>query len=226
MLHRVLLIVLLLSTFLQPVASAPDVGEAMNQAKQQADDMQRYTADVLKQADDLSTSREFLEDINNEANKTLLQAETVPKQTLPNSPSVTEQQLQQARDDINRLLSQVQEQNPSTANKTNQRSGPKLYIFVSFSMPDKTLKRLLIQAARINATLILRGLADDSLGKTKDKIAQLLEADASGQTKLNGSFAIRTGDGRRAIFQNSVNKLLHHSGVGFQPNGVGRIQRG
>ena len=43
---------------------------------------------------------------------------------------------------------------------------PALLVFVSFSMPDATLVRLVDQAARARATLVLRGLVDGSLQKT------------------------------------------------------------
>ncbi|MBK7517492.1 MAG: type-F conjugative transfer system pilin assembly protein TrbC [Betaproteobacteria bacterium] len=43
---------------------------------------------------------------------------------------------------------------------------PALLVFVSFSMPDATLARLVDQAARARATLVLRGLVDGSLQKT------------------------------------------------------------
>jgi conjugal transfer pilus assembly protein TrbC len=45
-------------------------------------------------------------------------------------------------------------------------TGPSLLVFVSFSMPDATLARLVDQAARARATLVLRGLVDGSLQKT------------------------------------------------------------
>jgi conjugal transfer pilus assembly protein TrbC len=43
---------------------------------------------------------------------------------------------------------------------------PALLVFVSFSMPEATLARLVDQAARARATLVLRGLVDGSLQKT------------------------------------------------------------
>lgn len=189
MLYRFTLVTsLLLLSF--SIIAAPDVEEAMNRAQQQTDEMRGHTDDVFNQAKDLSTSQEFLEGISKEANRALQQAGTVPKQSLPNFSTLTDQQLQQARDDINRLLDQAQGHPPETANPMEQKSGPQLYVFVSFSMPDITLKRLLIQAARIDASLILRGLVDDNMGKTKDKITQLMEADEFGHTKINGGFAI------------------------------------
>lgn len=45
-------------------------------------------------------------------------------------------------------------------------SGPGLLVFVSFSMPHKTLERLVDQAARARASLVLRGFSNGSLQET------------------------------------------------------------
>lgn len=52
-------------------------------------------------------------------------------------------------------------------------SGPGLLIFVSFSMPEPTLKRLVDQAARAKATLVLRGLVNGSLQETVLRVQRL-----------------------------------------------------
>lgn len=49
-------------------------------------------------------------------------------------------------------------------------SGPGLFIFVSLSMPRPALQRLIDQAARARASVILRGLANGSL---RDTVAQV-----------------------------------------------------
>ncbi len=51
---------------------------------------------------------------------------------------------------------------------------PTLLVFVSFSMPDATLSRLVDQAARARATLVLRGLVEDSLSKTVSRVQDLV----------------------------------------------------
>ena len=45
-------------------------------------------------------------------------------------------------------------------------TGPDLLVFVSFSMPDASLKRLATDAAKANAVLVFRGPKDGSLKKT------------------------------------------------------------
>lgn len=53
-------------------------------------------------------------------------------------------------------------------------SGPRLLVFVSFSMPDATLKRLVNQAARARATLLLRGFVNGSLQETVLRAQRLI----------------------------------------------------
>ncbi|WP_157263891.1 type-F conjugative transfer system pilin assembly protein TrbC [Azohydromonas aeria] len=52
--------------------------------------------------------------------------------------------------------------------------GPALLVFISFSMPDATLARLVEQAARSNATLVVRGLISNSLQQTALRARQLI----------------------------------------------------
>lgn len=52
--------------------------------------------------------------------------------------------------------------------------GPGLLIFVSFSMPQATLSRLVDQAARARASLVLRGLVNGSLRDTIERMQALI----------------------------------------------------
>lgn len=53
-------------------------------------------------------------------------------------------------------------------------TGPGLLIFVSFAMPQRTLMRLVDQAARSRGTLVLRGFINGSLKETVAKVQQLI----------------------------------------------------
>jgi conjugal transfer pilus assembly protein TrbC len=53
-------------------------------------------------------------------------------------------------------------------------NGPALYLFVSLSMPEPTLRRLLAQAAQARATVLVRGLSDGSLRKTATRLQALI----------------------------------------------------
>lgn len=52
--------------------------------------------------------------------------------------------------------------------------GPRLLVFVSFSMPERTWQRLLQQAEQAQAVLVLRGLVDGSLRRTVLRMQQLI----------------------------------------------------
>ena len=51
----------------------------------------------------------------------------------------------------------------------------KLYVFVSFSMPQNSMKALIEQARRVNATLVFSGIYESSLKKTTAKLLELDE---------------------------------------------------
>ena len=53
-------------------------------------------------------------------------------------------------------------------------SGPGLLVFVSLSMPQPTLQRLIDQAARAQASIVLRGFADGSLRTTVAQVQRLI----------------------------------------------------
>lgn len=52
--------------------------------------------------------------------------------------------------------------------------GPGLLIFVSFAMPEQALSRLVDQATRSGATMVLRGFVNGSLKETIGKVQQLI----------------------------------------------------
>lgn len=53
-------------------------------------------------------------------------------------------------------------------------SGPGLLVFVSLAMPEPTLARLIDQAARARAALLIRGFANSSLRETVARIQRLV----------------------------------------------------
>jgi len=54
-------------------------------------------------------------------------------------------------------------------------SGPGLFVFVSLAMPKPTLLRLVDQAARAKAAILIRGFANNSLRETVARIQQLID---------------------------------------------------
>ncbi len=57
---------------------------------------------------------------------------------------------------------------------TSGKAGPKVLIFVSFAMPEPTLQRLVDQAARAGAALVLRGLVNGSIRATVTRMQALI----------------------------------------------------
>jgi len=55
-----------------------------------------------------------------------------------------------------------------------RNAGPAVMVFVSFSMPEAALTRLVDQASRSDATLVLRGLVGGSLTQTAARVQQLI----------------------------------------------------
>lgn len=53
-------------------------------------------------------------------------------------------------------------------------NGPSLYLFVSLSMPEPALRRLIAQAAQARATVLIRGLSEGSLRVTAARLQALI----------------------------------------------------
>jgi conjugal transfer pilus assembly protein TrbC len=66
------------------------------------------------------------------------------------------------------------ENGSQAAAMTPGKAGPKVLIFVSFAMPEATLQRLVDQAARAGATLVLRGLINGSIRDTVTRMQSLI----------------------------------------------------
>lgn len=62
----------------------------------------------------------------------------------------------------------------SSASATALKSGPALLAFVSFSMPEAALQRVVEQAARSRARVVLRGFANGSMRETVQKVQTLI----------------------------------------------------
>lgn len=82
---------------------------------------------------------------------------------------------------INNLLKFVDDNELQKQIDLQKSTDPYLYVFVSFSMPDSIIRQYLKQAELMNATLVLRGLVNNSMKSTVEKLAQFVdEKDESG----------------------------------------------
>jgi conjugal transfer pilus assembly protein TrbC len=59
---------------------------------------------------------------------------------------------------------------------------PKLYVFVTMALPAETLKSLIVQAERAGATLVLRGMVNNSMNQTGAAVRKLIGAHKVGFT--------------------------------------------
>jgi len=184
---RLLVVFLLFLTFAQFAQPAPDSAAAIDNADRMREKMQDQTSDVLKQADDLSTSPDFINELTKESSKLINRSDAMPKTALPDLPEPDAEQLKRARTEIGKLLDQA-EQHDVLADPNS--SGSRFYVFVSFSMPDVTLRRLMQQAKRIGAPLVLRGMVENDMNKTRIKVGKLLDADKNGNTNIEGGLSI------------------------------------
>lgn len=189
MLFRLIVVLFLLVLF-HGVNAAPESATALDKAEHMQQQMQNHTTDVFKQAEDLSQSSALLNELDQAASK-ISKLKTFPKTTSPDLPDPDPAQLARTRTAISQLLDQAEQQKGLTnLTDPNHAKGPPFYIFVSFSMPDLTLRRLMEQARRINAPLVLRGLVDNDMNKTRIKLSQLLGADKQGKTTIEGGLSI------------------------------------
>lgn len=184
MLYRKQLITLLLG--FSTLAHATDPFE---QATQSSQARHKETATILEQADALGRSSSFIEQIEREAKQAVESGEAYLATPQPTLPQPSPEILDQTRNDLARLLNQDLTSTP-LADVAKTSAGPQLYLFVSFAMPEQSLKKLLRQSASINATLVLRGFINGSLTETKNSIAKILESDAQGHTAIDVGFAI------------------------------------
>ncbi len=79
---------------------------------------------------------------------------------VPSFPSLTKQP--SVHTDFNEVVRNAQK---AGHGRDAQRASPGLLVFVSFSMPAESLKRLVRQAEQVHAAILLRGLVSDSSGR-------------------------------------------------------------
>jgi len=62
---------------------------------------------------------------------------------------------------------------------------PSILIFVSFSMPEQSLLAILRDAKKIHASVVIRGLIDNSFQKTFQRMAMLVKTSGGDGVELN-----------------------------------------
>jgi conjugal transfer pilus assembly protein TrbC len=105
------------------------------------------------------------------------------------------------------------------SNPARWDTGPVLLIFISFALPEPTLARLVDQAARSRATLLLRGLVNGSLRETVERMQRLI-----GQRQVSVQIDPQAFDRFGVVATPTF--VLVRGGADLQPCGAGRCAAG
>lgn len=95
---------------------------------------------------------------------------------IPSTPNVDvlPQPAKHSSVDLEALAKGYEQAVAATLPSPGAHAGPGLLVFVSFSMPEVALSKLVDQASRLGATLVLRGFVKGSLKETVRQVQQLM----------------------------------------------------
>lgn len=132
---------------------------------------------AIEQARRLSRDAEFNSKIHRDSEHAMSAAGqasrgAVSSRNSVNVPEIDEQTQAKAQEDIKALLA-----NPELATSGGSSpddSNPRPLIFISLSMPEASLRSLLVEAARTDSPLVLRGLVENSMKRTVARLSELL----------------------------------------------------
>ena len=141
--------------------------------------------DAVEQAQRLSRDTRFNRRIRREGERALSAAGQAGRKAPAglagtDFPEIDEQALAKAREDIKALLSNPRVATP--AGSPSDGNEPRPLVFVSFSMPEASLRSLLAEAARVESPVVLRGLVDNSMKRTVARLGELLGTGDSSET--------------------------------------------
>lgn len=88
------------------------------------------------------------------------------------------------------IIDDIKKQSFMITNKVTGKSqqthkAPMAIVFVSFSMPDLSLKQIITDAARYHIPVVIRGLIDNSFKKTVARIFELIKENNKGGVSIN-----------------------------------------
>ncbi|WP_052163011.1 type-F conjugative transfer system pilin assembly protein TrbC [Aquabacterium sp. NJ1] len=103
--------------------------------------------------------------------------QAAPKPVMPNIDIAPQGAAgQKPRLDLEALAKQYQAMQKPKSPTQDQDARPRgLLAFISFSMPEDSIKRIVSQAQACGAVLVIRGFVDRSMQKTAAKVQQVLE---------------------------------------------------
>lgn len=133
--------------------------------------------DAIEQAQRLSRDTDFNSKISRDTEHALSAAGKTNRDRTPSLdnftvPEIDDEALAKAREDIKDLLADPRVM--TSEGFSHDDSNPRPLIFISFSMPESSLRSLLTEAARTDSPLVLRGLVDNSMKRTVARLGELL----------------------------------------------------
>ncbi|MFA7606532.1 MAG: type-F conjugative transfer system pilin assembly protein TrbC [Rhodocyclaceae bacterium] len=166
------------------MAVEPDAGDL--------DTASTRSTDAVGRASRLSRDTGFTGKWEREAERALSAAGQAGRGRTPalNVPEFGKNALAKARKDIEALLADPGLAVPDAASSGD--GDPHPLIFVSFSLPEDSLRALLAEAGRTGAPLVLRGLMEDSMQHTAARLGELLgtQNDREASAESSPSLAI------------------------------------
>ena len=81
-------------------------------------------------------------------------------------------------------IAEMQQEHGNSLLKAQTKT-PAIMVFVSFSMPEKSIEAYLRDAKELNASIVIRGLIENSFQRTFQRIAQLVTASGGNGIELN-----------------------------------------
>lgn len=138
------------------------------------DNASTRSTDAVERASRLSRDADFTDKLEREAERALSAAGQASPDRTPalSVPEIDDQALAKARKDIEALLANPRLAVPDAS--PADHNDPRPLIFASFSLPEDSLRALLVEAARTGSPLVLRGLAENSMQRTAARLGELL----------------------------------------------------
>ncbi len=172
--------------------------------------------DAVESARRIAEDSDFNSTIRRESERALSAAGQASHAATPSLntsalPNINAETLAKAQQDIKALLTDPRLAAPEHTSIDDNEPPP--LVFVSFSMPDDSLRSLLIEVARTDAPLVLRGLVENSMERTVARLGDLLGTGDGDETtdkptpaiaidptlRCGQSTGLRPASGRRCV---------------------------
>lgn len=168
--------VLMVASLAAFTAGAQALAKNTEQAEMQANELQDEVRQAMQAVDGVDTSKE-LPSFEEAARR----AETLTPGMFPQLGGELTGRLADAdtQSTIGELMDKARSMAAELGLPVSAERGLSLYVFVSFSMPDASLKALIEQGELAGAPVVLRGLVNNSIAETMATVRALYDDDRS-----------------------------------------------